>query len=57
MSRFSVHGSIGAVVVFLLWVYVSAVILLYGVEFTAAYSRIRRGRTDERSLPAPPLTP
>ena len=44
MSRFSVHGSIGAVVVFLLWVYISAVILLYGVEFTAAYSRIRRGR-------------
>ncbi len=56
MSRFSVHGSIGAVVVFLLWVYVSAVILLYGVEFTAAYSRIRRGRTDEAPA-APPLTP
>ncbi len=56
MSRFSVHGSIGAVVVFLLWVYVSAVILLYGVEFTAAYSRIRRGRPDEAPA-APPLTP
>jgi len=55
MSRFSVHGSIGAVVVFLLWVYVSAVILLYGVEFTAAYSRIRRGRTDHAPA-APPLT-
>ena len=55
MSRFSVHGSIGAVVVFLLWVYVSAVILLYGVEFTAAYSRIRRGRPDEAPA-APPLT-
>jgi membrane protein len=54
MKRFSVHGSIGAVVVFLLWVYVSAVILLYGVEFTAAYSRIRRGRTDEApAAPAP----
>ena len=56
MSRFNVHGSIGAVVVFLLWVYVSAVILLYGVEFTAAYSRIRRGRADEAPA-APPLTP
>lgn len=54
MSRFSVHGSIGAVVVFLLWVYVSSVILLYGVEFTAAYSRIRRGRPDEApAAPAP----
>ncbi len=56
MSRFSVHGSIGAVVVFLLWVYVSAVILLYGVEFTAAYSRIRRGRADDAPA-APPLQP
>ena len=56
MSRFNVHGSIGAVVVFLLWVYVSAVILLYGVEFTAAYSRIRRGRADQAPA-APPLTP
>src|SRR5688572_10194592 len=37
-----VHGSIAAVVVFLLWVYVSAVILMYGVEFTAAYARLRR---------------
>jgi membrane protein len=54
MSRFSIHGSIGAVVVFLLWVYVSAVILLYGVEFTAAYSRLRRGRSDEAPA-APPL--
>jgi membrane protein len=56
LSRFNVHGSIGAVVIFLLWVYVSAVILLYGVEFTAAYSRIRRGRTDHAPA-APPLTP
>ena len=56
MSRFSIHGSIGAVVVFLLWVYVSAIILLYGVEFTAAYSRIRRGRKDSAPA-APPLTP
>lgn len=56
MSRFSIHGSIGAVVVFLLWIYVSAVILLYGVEFTAAYSRIRRGRSDEAPA-APPLAP
>jgi len=44
--------TIAAVVVFLLWVYVQAVILLYGVEFTAAYARLRRGRPDE--VPAAP---
>lgn len=47
LSRFSVHGSVAAVVVFLLWVYLSAVILLYGVEFTVAYARLRRGLPDE----------
>ena len=53
MSRFTrVNGSIGAVVVFLMWVYIQAVILLYGVEFTAAYARLRRGRPDE--VPAAP---
>jgi len=52
LSRFSVHGSIAAVVVFLLWVYVSAVILLYGVEVTAAYARLRPHRAE--SLPAAP---
>lgn len=36
-----IHGSIAAVVVFLLWIYVSAVILLYGVELTAAYVRLQ----------------
>lgn len=52
LSRFSVHGSIAAVVVFLLWVFLSAVILLYGVEVTAAYARLRRRRPDE--IPAAP---
>jgi membrane protein len=42
LSRLSVHGSIAAVVAFLLWVYLSAVILLYGVEVTAAYARLRK---------------
>jgi len=36
-----IHGSIAAVVVFLLWIYVSAVILLYGVEMTASYARLQ----------------
>ena len=53
MTRFTrVNGSIAAVVVFLVWVYIQAVILLYGVEFTAAYARLRRGRPDQ--VPAAP---
>ena len=53
MSRFSsIHGSIGTVVAFLFWVYISAVILLYGVEFTAAYGRLRRRRPEQ--IPAAP---
>jgi membrane protein len=47
-----IHGSIAAVVVFLLWIYVCAIILMYGVEFTAAYARLRRRRPDE--MPAAP---
>jgi membrane protein len=49
-----VHGSIAAVVVFLAWVYAQAVILLYGVEFTAAYARLRRGRPEEAPAAASP---
>ena len=53
MGRFTrVNGSIAAVVIFLFWVYIQAVILLYGVEFTAAYARLRRGRPEE--MPAAP---
>jgi membrane protein len=47
-----IHGSIATVVVFLLWIFVSSVILMYGVEFTAAYARLRRRRPDE--MPAAP---
>jgi membrane protein len=48
MSRFTrVNGSVAVVVVFLIWVYAQAVILLYGVEFTAAYARLRRGRPED----------
>ncbi len=52
MSRFNVHGSIAAVVVFLIWIYTSAVILLFGAQVTAAYARLRRRRPDE--IPAAP---
>jgi membrane protein len=51
-SMTMIHGSIAAVVVFLLWVYVSSIILMYGVEFTAAYARLRRRRPDD--MPAAP---
>src|SRR5262245_36210322 len=53
MSRFTrINGSIAVVVVFLVWVYIQAVILMYGVEFTAAYARLSRGRPEQ--VPAAP---
>jgi len=53
LTRFSkLHGSIAAVVVFLIWIYISAILLLYGVEVTAANARLRRHRPDE--IPAAP---
>jgi len=57
LNRFSVHGSIAAVVVFLVWIYICAVILLYGVEVTAANARLRRRRPEEiPAAPAPRTT-
>jgi len=50
LSRFSIHGQVAAVVVFLAWVYLSAVILLYGVEVTAAYSKLRKQIVTEERL-------
>jgi membrane protein len=54
LSRFTVHGSVAAVVVFLIWMYFSAIILLYGVEVTAAYARLRT-HTPSSEPAAPPL--
>jgi membrane protein len=45
-----IHGSIAAVVVFLLWIYVSAVILIYGVEMTASYARLQEASVRHTSL-------
>ena len=45
-----IHGSIAAVVVFLLWIYVSAVILLYGVEMTASYVRLQEAAIRHTTL-------
>jgi membrane protein len=49
------NGSLAVAVAFLLWAYVSAIILLYGAQFTAAHARVRRGRLD--SVPAAPVLP
>jgi membrane protein len=48
----SIHGSLGAVVAFLIYVYFSAVILLFGAQVSAAYARLRRHRPD--AIPAAP---
>jgi uncharacterized BrkB/YihY/UPF0761 family membrane protein len=48
-----VHGSLAAVVVFLIWVYTSAVILLLGVEVSAAYARLRADRADNQPAAEP----
>ncbi len=43
LDRFTnTHGSIGAVIAFLVWVYASAVVLLYGAEVSAAFARLRK---------------
>jgi membrane protein len=51
-----IHGSIATVVVFLLWIYISAIILMYGVEFTAGYARLRRRRPEQMPAASSPRT-
>lgn len=54
-NRFElVYGALGAVMLFLLWVYVSAVILLIGAEMASVYEKALRGRTTA-SRPHPDL--
>jgi membrane protein len=52
-SASSAFGAAGSVVVFLLWVYYSAQIFLFGAEFTEVYAMARRTRGV--SVPAVPL--
>lgn len=52
LTRFNVHGAVAGVVAFLIWIYVSAVVFLYGVEVTAAYARLRKHLSPDR--PAAP---
>jgi membrane protein len=51
-----VYGSLGAVVAFLFWVYLSSNIMLFGAEVAAEYPRVRRGDYDAaEAKPAKPL--
>lgn len=43
-----IHGSIAAVVVFLIWVYLSSALLLLGAEISGAYSRLRAAEPGAR---------
>lgn len=45
-----IHGSIAAVVVFMLWIYVSSVILIYGVEMTASFARLQDAASRHTTL-------
>jgi membrane protein len=40
-----VYGALGAVMLFLVWIYVSALILLLGAEIASVYEKALRGRT------------
>lgn len=54
-NRFEiVYGALGAVMLFLLWVYVSAIILLLGAEMASVYEKALRGRATP-ARPAPDL--
>lgn len=52
-----VYGSLGAVVAFLFWVYLSANTLLFGAEVASEFPRVLRGdyETAEERKPAKPL--
>ena len=39
----SVYGSLGSVIVVLVWIYISALILILGAEFSSEFERVRRG--------------
>ena len=39
----SVYGSVSSVIVLLLWIFISAFILILGAEFSAEFGRMRRG--------------
>jgi membrane protein len=50
-----VYGSLGAVVAFLLWVHLSALILLFGAEVASEYPKVLRGEYQVGEKPSVPL--
>ncbi len=50
----SVNGSITTVIVFLIWMYTSAIVLLLGTQFTAAHARLVAGHSAIEHEPAAP---
>ena len=46
-----VYGSLGSVVVLLLWTYVSSLTLIIGAEFTSEYERMLKGVERGRAIP------
>jgi membrane protein len=54
----AVYGSLGVLLLFMLWTYLAASILLLGAELASEYPRVLSGRYDEESsgaAPSPPL--
>ena len=46
-----IYGSVGAIIAFLLWAYLSSMIVLAGAEFTAEYTRWRSAGRSVETLP------
>lgn len=51
----AVYGSLGAVIAFLVFIYVAAIVLLVGAEMAALWPRVRRGAFDSTGGPSIPL--
>lgn len=51
----AVYGSLGAVIAFLVFIYIAAVVLLIGAEMAALWPRVRRGAFDSPGGPSVPL--
>lgn len=49
------YGALGGVLIFLLWTYITASILLFGAELAAEYPRVRAGLYDQPGGPGRPL--
>jgi membrane protein len=43
----AVYGSLGAVIIFLVFIYIGALVFLLGAEFAALWPRVRRGEFDD----------